>query len=140
MTKLSTSTATFRVCGDDLNPEEITILLGCEPSQFQTKGEVFRSKKSGKEGVAKIGMWRLAADDRQPADIDAQVIEIINKLPSGIDIWKQLAAKYQLDILCGYFMTNSNEVFFLKPELMQTLSSREITLKMDIYAGGISER
>ena len=37
-------------------------------------------------------------------------------------------------------MTNSNEVFFLKPELMQTLSSREITLKMDIYAGGISER
>ena len=128
------SSATLRIFGDDLNPEEITKLLSCEPSQSQTKGQTFTSK-SGRTRTAKTGLWRLSAGDREPENLDAQVIEIFQQLPDDLNIWEQLATNYDLDISCGLFLGKSNSVVLLAPETMQIFSSKAVRLTLDIYPG-----
>jgi len=80
-------------------------------------------------------MWRLSAKEREPANLDAQVIEIFQQLPDDLNVWNQLATQYELDIFCGLFLNKRNGVVLLAPESMQILSSRAVRLTLDIYAG-----
>jgi len=127
------SCAALRIFSDDLIPDEVTELLRCEPTRSQTKGQTFTNKRSGKQKIAKIGMWRLSAADCEPAKLDAQIDEIFQQLPSDLNVWNQLAKNYELDISCGLFLTKRNEVFLLEPKSMQILLSR--TIRLDIYSG-----
>jgi len=75
------SCAALRIFSDDVIPDEVTELLRCEPTRSQTKGQTFTNKRSGKQKIAKIGMWRLSAADCEPANLDAQIDEIFQQLP-----------------------------------------------------------
>ncbi len=119
--------------GDDLRPEEITRLLGCEPTKAQRKGEVFRSPTSGKERIARIGMWSLEAADRQPSDPDAQIGEILSKLSSDIEIWRSIMQRHRADIFFGLFMKEWNEGLSLTPATLVALGSRGVELGFDVY-------
>ena len=135
MAEANSSCAALRIFSDDLIPEEVTELLHCEPTHSQTKGQSFSNKHSDKKRVAKTGLWRLSAEDCEPANIDVQIDEIFRQLPSDLNVWSQLAADYELDISCGLFLNKRNEVFILAPKSMQILSSRSVRLTLDIYAG-----
>lgn len=137
MTKNSSSSATLRIWGDDLLPDEITKLLNCEPTQAQIKGQIFSSKSTGSQRAAKTGLWRLSAMDCEPMNLDSQIVEIFQQLPEELDIWKQLAARFDLDIICGLFMNKSNDVVAVAPEAMQMLSYRGVELKLDIYTNPV---
>ena len=135
MAEANSSSVALRIFSDDLIPEEVTELLRCEPSHSQTKGQPFSNKHSGKKRVAKTGMWRLSATDFEPANLDAQVDEIFQQLPSDLNIWNQLATHYELDISCGLFLDKRSGVVLLAAKSMQILSSRTVRLTLDIYAG-----
>lgn len=70
MAQLDRSIATLRIAGDDLQPAEISALLGHAASKQQVKGEVFVGKVSGRSRTAKTGMWRLEATDAAPENLD----------------------------------------------------------------------
>ncbi len=133
MAHLSRSVATLRISGDELLPDEITKILGCQPTHGQIKGEVIVGKKTGRERVVKIGMWRLCAEDCEPENIDAQVSEMLNKLSNDLAVWKKLSEKYELDLFCGLFMEESNEGLAISPATLYSLGARGIELGLDIY-------
>jgi len=58
------SAAGLRIIGDDVVPEEITRVLGCEPTSTTVKGQVIRGKKTGQERIARTGSWHLDVPDR----------------------------------------------------------------------------
>jgi hypothetical protein len=60
MSDINSSTASLRVFGDALVPEDITARLGAAPSRSYRKGDVERMR-SGKELVCMTGMWLLEA-------------------------------------------------------------------------------
>jgi hypothetical protein len=119
--------------GDDLRPEEITRLLGCAPTKSQRKDEVIRHPKSGKERVARIGMWSLEAADRVPSDPDAQVAEILAKLSPDLEVWRSITSSFRVDVFFGLFMKEWNEGLSLAPTTMVALGSRGIEADFDIY-------
>ncbi len=133
MPAIERSVATLRVMGDDLVPEEITRLLGCAPTKAQLKGEVFRNAKSGKERIARFGMWRLNATDREPSDPDAQVAEILGKLSQDLEVWRSLTSSFRTDLFFGLFMKEWNEGLSLSPMTLMALGSRGIEADFDIY-------
>ncbi len=133
MPALDRSVATLRVMGDDLRPEEITRLLGCAPTKSQRKDEVIRHPKSGKERVARIGMWSLEAADRVPSDPDAQVAEILAKLSPDLEVWRSITSSFRVDVFFGLFMKEWNEGLSLAPTTMVALGSRGIEADFDIY-------
>src|SRR4051812_3299816 len=106
MAALARSSATLRIGGDDLNPAEISQLLGATPTLALAKGQ---SRKPGIVATARTGQWHLGAKDTKPANIDEQVAEILALLPADLDVWRSLTARYRVDLFCGWFMNEVGE-------------------------------
>ncbi|WP_239950829.1 DUF4279 domain-containing protein [Dyella terrae] len=81
------SEATIRVIGDSLNPEEVTALLGCEPTASQRTGEEIVGRTTGAVRVARTGLWRLHAAQRDPEDLPGQIDELLGRLTGDMSAW-----------------------------------------------------
>jgi hypothetical protein len=137
------SIVTLRIYGDDLIPQEITKLLGASPTHGVVKGQdkvsektgkVIVNRKTGKAIVAKSGMWRLSASDREPEDIDGQIREIFTKISADVGVWQSITKKYRANLFCGLFMSETNDGLSISPQSMALLAERGIDLWFDIYA------
>lgn len=133
MAHLHRSVAALRIVGEDLIPEAITKLLGCEPTHSKTKGQVVRVNNAGRERIIKSGMWLLEATDSEPGNLDKQVAELIGKLTQDLKVWAFLLQQFRIDLYCGLFMDESNEGVSLSTETLQALGQRGIELGLDIY-------
>lgn len=133
MAQISRSKASLRIMGDDLAPEEITRLLGCQPTHAQEKGEQLIGKNTGRVRAAKFGMWRLELAEREPEDIDGMVKELFSRAPATIEVWRGLADRFEVDLFCGLFMHYSNDGLSISPQTMTTLGARGIELMFDVY-------
>jgi|SRR6516162_151531 len=134
MATLARAVATLRIIGDSLVPDDVTRALGTSPSASQLKGQELRGK-DGRVRTAKFGAWRLHASETSPADLDAQVAEILAKLSSDLRIWSELSAKFDVDLFCGWFMEKENEGLGVSPQTLRSLGERGIELSLDIYSG-----
>jgi hypothetical protein len=128
-----TSAASLRIIGDDLDPEEITRLLGCAPTRAEFKGQLLRGKSSARERIARTGRWSLEAADRAPDDLNDQIMEIVGRLTPDLDVWVSLANRFRMDLFSGLFMAKSNEGLTLLPEALLALGSRRIELGLCLY-------
>jgi len=133
MAILSKTKACLRIIGDDLIPNEISSLVGCEPSREMIKGESFSWNKKGKPRLAKAGMWRLEVNDMEPGDLDAQVSELLDQLTDNLEIWRDLSERYKIDLFCGLFMKSDMEGIGLSAQTMFALGKRGIEIDFDMY-------
>jgi hypothetical protein len=135
MPALDHTAASLRIIGDDLDPLEITRLLGHEPTSTERKGQEIVGKSTGKVRVARTGAWRLEARARAPGDLDAQIGEILSKLSSDLGVWQKLAERFRVDLFCGLFLSGSTGGEVVSAESMAALGNRRIELGLDIYGG-----
>ena len=133
MAALAHSRATLRVSGDDLQPEEVTALLGAQPTMATTRGQANALDRGPR--VWRTGSWRLEAPDAAPANPDGQIAEILDELTPDLDVWRSLAARFRVDIFCGWFMGEDNEGVSLAPDTLRALGERGIRLDIDLYGG-----
>lgn len=133
MSVLESSRACLRIFGDDLVPDEISAALGSAPTKSETRGELLRSP-IGRERLAKQGSWRLDATDKVPEDTNAQVGELLSKLTSDLNVWRDISGRFQVELFCGWFMGQTNDGAGLAPETLLALGERGIPLSLDIYA------
>ncbi len=126
------STVTLRVFGDDLEPNEVSTLLGCEPSGSYRKGDPISPGRS--EAQRRYGMWRLKSDDAEPEAYDVQIQSLLAKVTADLQVWLALGKRYQVDLFCGYFMDDSNQGFTLSLATLSALAARGIEPGFDLYA------
>ena len=132
MAHLARSKASLRIFGDDLNPDEVSHLLGCVPTEAWTKGQV-KVFESGRDVVRKSGAWFLKATAAEPENLDRQVEELMAQMSSDLDIWSTITQKYEVDLFCGWFMEESNEGVSMSAHTLYLLGERGIELSLDIY-------
>ncbi len=130
MAGLARSRATLRLFGDDLQPAEITALLGVQPTTARARGD--RNEGPG-PAVWRTGSWRLSADDAEPADPQGQIAQILDQLTTDLAVWQSLASRYRIDLFCGWFMEEPNEGVSLPTATLLALGERGIRLDMDLY-------
>jgi hypothetical protein len=135
MAAMGETSAAIRIGGDDLDPVEVTDLLGHEPTLSQVKGQEIGRKNTGAAHFAKIGQWHLNSSNRSPGDLDAQIEEIFSKLTQDLSVWHSLTSRFKVDLFCGLFLNESNEGISLSPASLATLSSRGVKLDLCIYSG-----
>ncbi|KRA75969.1 hypothetical protein ASD78_08420 [Lysobacter sp. Root667] len=133
MAHLERSVATLRVSGQDLQPDEITVLLGAAPTYSQTKGEK-RVFASGRERIPSLGSWHLSARTTEPEDLDAQVAELLAQLTPDLAVWHELSQRYRIDLFCGWFMGETNEGVAISCRTLLALGERGIELGIDLYS------
>ncbi|MEM6481911.1 MAG: DUF4279 domain-containing protein [Pseudomonadota bacterium] len=133
MAVLSGSAASLRFFGDDLDPDELTRLLGCRPTKSERKEEQIVGQVTGNKRTARSGRWRLRAERREPGDFDAQISEILDQLTNDINIWQDLTSRFRADVFCGLFMEEGKEGISLSNETLQKLAERGLTIDFNIY-------
>ena len=134
MPQLSKSQVSLVINGDEIVPEEITQLLGYEPTKAFAKGDILVAPKTGRERVTRHGHWRLSAGIREPANLDEQITELIEKLTPNLDVWKELTSRFDIQLFASLSMIETNEGCEVSPESRRALSERHIELGLDIYA------
>lgn len=139
MASLDHTAASLRIIGDDLDPKELTDLLGHEPSAAERKGQEVMGKSTGNIRVARTGSWRLEATRQAPGDLDAQIQEILSKLSDDLSVWRGLSERYQVDLFCGLFLGGVNEGVSVSARSLAALGNRGIELGLDIYGGDSGE-
>lgn len=133
MARLNQSAASLRFFGDDLDPDELTRLLGAKPSVGLRKGDSVRHQGARRDVTARTGTWRLRVERRSPGDIDGQIAELLSPLNQDLAVWRDLSTRFEADIFCGLFLEKANEGIKLRPETLLMVGSRGLLLDFDIY-------
>jgi len=133
MSQAERSTAVLRFFGDDLDPDEVSALLGCNPTSAVRKGDILTMGSTGRTRIAKTGRWSLNAADCGPEDIESQVFAILGGLTGDMDVWRSLSKRFEADLFCGVFMGSGNDGLVLSPKALLALGQRGIALELDIY-------
>jgi hypothetical protein len=134
MAQLHRSVAALRISGEELDPAEITDLLGCAPTAGQRKGDVLTGGVAGRSRIAKFGMWSLEASAQEPGSLDTQITELLGRLTPSLEVWSSISQRYDVDLFCGFFMHATNEGLEVSAESLAALGRRGIVLGIDMYA------
>lgn len=131
MAVVARTCASLRIFGDDLDPDEITAVLGTQPSRAIRKGEPMQVPPS--HPPARTGSWLRSASKADGDNLDAQIEWILSPLTSDLIVWKDLGARFELDMFCGVWMDATNQGTGLSPATMKLLGDRGIPIGLDIY-------
>ena len=134
MPGISRAVARLRIVGEDLEPGEISALLGSEPTHSETRGQELPSRSGKAPGISRNGQWSIRASATEPEDFNLQVQQLLAGLSPDLEVWRQLGKRYKIDIFCGWFMSESNEGVDITAETLASLGQRGIALALDIYA------
>jgi hypothetical protein len=134
MAAIYRAVATLRIIGADLDPEQVTMMLGGTPTRTERKGQEISKGDGRPPKIARLGQWQIEAPAAQPSDINGQVKQLLEGLTKDITVWRRLAGQYKIDIFCGWFMSETNEGEDINSETLLALGERGISLALDIYA------
>jgi len=126
----------LRFSGDDLDPDFISNLLGCQPTKSYRKGDILSSKRSSR--VAHTGFWSLCDVEEDTNTLEMKVRRLLNRVSDHSAAWNSLSS-FQGNVLCGVFIKDWNRGFSLSSELMQNLVERKLTIDFDIYCNSFLE-
>ncbi len=133
MAELYGTAACLRIFGDDLDPDEITSILGAKPTRGERKGGIWLTPR-GDQMIARTGRWSIDVARREPGDLDGQIAEILAPLNQDLLAWQDLTTRFRADFFCGLFMEEGNEGLELSPKTMLDMGARGIKFGLDIYA------
>jgi hypothetical protein len=126
-------TVSLRVFGDELNPEEVSRLLGCQPTKCRVKGEVIAGRHSGLRREARTGSWVLDSDDARSVRLDEQIVNLLARVTRDLAAWEEITERYKADLFCGLFLEEENRACRLSAEVLHRLAERGLSIGFDIY-------
>ena len=121
----------LRIFGDSLLPEDITQLLGHEPTKAYRKDEVIPDNRYHR--TARTGSWLLEGNLPRKTEIEPQIKDLLSKVTSDLGVWDRLTEEFEVDIYCGLFLDGDNRGCVLSPQVLKMISDRSMTIGFDIY-------
>jgi hypothetical protein len=132
VTAEATTIIALRIFGDSLVPDELTALLGVQPTHAHAKGDRHTGKDGREYAKRRIDMWQLRAEEfADPFEV--RVLSLLARLPSSEATWTTIKENLEADLSVGYFMECTNEELLLTTKVLKALAVRGIELLLDIY-------
>jgi len=121
---------TLGVYGPELEPDEISTLLGCTPTSAHRCGDLRRN------GIPPWpqGAWLLSVEGKAPTGPEELIELLTARLPGESAIWERLTAKYSVRVTLGLFTGDWNRGFELSPSSISRLAAIGARVGFDIYA------
>lgn len=129
-------TVCLRLFGDDLDPDEVSRALGCQPTRAIRRGEAAPGRY---RRVASTGSWLLEGSPADPPDVEKMIRGLLASVSSDQRVWRNLTGRCSADIFCGLFLKRENRGFELSAALSAELAARNLAVGFDIYGLGRSE-
>ena len=91
----------LRFYGDDLDPDEVSGLLGSPPSGSVRRGDLVQLRT--RSFTAPSGSWRLSTG-QSTDDIETQLVAMFGRLTDDLSVWQSLTSRFDADLFCGVFL------------------------------------
>ena len=126
------------ITAEDLVPDDVSKVMGCEPDESQQKGKPVFRKDGTVMRMARFGAWRLILrpEDTDEWDCAEAMMLVLRRLPSAVRLWQRVTKRYKVDFFVGLSMPCKNKGFELSPEVMKYLGDRGIAAGFDVYYDG----
>lgn len=132
MATIDRTTATLRVRGEQLDPDQVSALIGKTPTRQSRKGEPVLLPSGGLR-IARTGTWVIETEWVTPGDLDIAVQEIFKGTTPDLSIWLNLSTKYRVDLFCGLLLSEPMQGISVSPPTLKLLGERGIELGLDVY-------
>jgi len=116
----------FSLWGDFV-VEDVTGLLGMQPSQVYRKGEVIE----GASEPARVSTWDLYCPDDNRGSMADQISALVNMLWPKKDVLRQLASEFKAELNVASSCSDGNSVLSLNREMLRQLL--ELNLKLNCF-------
>ncbi|MGL3822675.1 DUF4279 domain-containing protein [Sphingopyxis sp. R3-92] len=133
MGKLRQSASSLCFYGDNLEPNEITALLGAPPTVGVLKGDRWLTSR-GSEKIAGTGSWRIKTEYSEPEDLNRQIESLLSPLSNDLVVWRDLTSRFRGVIFCGLWLGSYNDGLELSAKTLGSMGDRGLLFDMDIYA------
>jgi hypothetical protein len=138
----TTVMAYFKIFGDDFPVNEVTQLLGIEPSESYNKGDVIVRPKNDNlinntVKYRKKTAWVLSSGYQESYDVKEQLDEILEPLKNKSVIINQLNTKYKLECIFSIVIIMENGYtpgLHLDNEQIEFANSINAEFDIDLYA------
>ena len=120
---------------ENLDREEITSLLGHNPTKAWNTGERHPMGNAGRTRITNWGKWYLSSE-RDSIDVNIKLKNLFELLTDDLDKWQKLTSKYECWVDIAGYMKNWNRGFILEVDVMKLLSDRNLSIAFDIYYYG----
>lgn len=132
MGTIARARVSLRVFGESLEPDEVSALLGREPTRSHRAGDATAKNSSS---VEPTGAWILDSWVSEKAEVEEHVESLLSSLSNDSDEWENLTSRFSASLLCSIFLDQYNEGFELSPRVGQALADRGLVIAFDIYSG-----
>ena len=132
MGEINRSIVSLRIMGKELDPDEITELFQCVPTQTHRRGEK-RNTKGKVIKTWKKGLWSLQSGEIDSSPLEYKINTLLSKITDDIEIWNKVTQNFEADLFCGIFLGSFNEGFELSPDILRKISDRGLKIGFDIY-------
>jgi len=123
---------TLRVFGGDgFDPAYLTKVLGCRPTMAEIKGQRIVSPTGTRTALE--NRWSLTVESDRKDEIETGITSLLNRLPTNLELWRELTHRYYVDLYCGLFLRTSNRGFGLSPHVSRMLADRNLGISFDLY-------
>jgi hypothetical protein len=118
--------------GEDLDPAQISQILGVEPTRGHAKGDPVAGTD---RGVRRNGAWSraLKPGDTDEWDVGEVIRTLLADFPAPEEQWAQLPAGVSRRLRLGLELATANQGLSLAPDICAWLGQRGITVELDIY-------
>jgi hypothetical protein len=123
---------TLTITSDDLQPNEISGLLGIQPTAHHLRGAPF-----GKRGrTLNFGRWSLSTgrlDFRSGRSCEDQFDDFMRSIPDDTAVWERITAQHEAQVLIYLWMRTWNREFDISAFALGELARRRLRLHIDTY-------
>jgi hypothetical protein len=122
---------TLAIYGLHLDPNELTRRLGAPPTESHEIGELF-----GRQRIPRrTGAWMISAERAAPEGVQECLDELFERLPAADDLWRSLAAEYDVELRIAVFFDALNRGFDVNAATLARVALFRASLVVDLYAG-----
>lgn len=127
---VDSSSASLCFYAEDLDPDEITKILGVNATRSIKRGD----RRNSVAKPYKKGAWIYRVEGNAPSGPNEHLINLLNSFSVKTEIWEQLRKKYECRISIGIHIYGWNRGFTLSPKALTQVNNTGIELDFDIYA------
>lgn len=125
---------TLAIYGENLNPDEISSILNCQPTKAHRRGDLRFSNP--RYAPFRTGAWLLNLKGLAPITAEELIEDLLSRVPTEPQVWQQLSAAYSVQLRIAIHMDGWNKGFDLTAQTIQRVSELEASVIFDIYAYG----
>ncbi|HSH94232.1 MAG TPA: DUF4279 domain-containing protein [Roseimicrobium sp.] len=122
----------LRITSDDLDPAQITKMLGLQPTETNRRGDEFGSRGH----KYKFGQWCLSSgrlDFRSGKSCEQAFDDFVRRLPDDPAVWDRINSEDEGQVFIYCWMRTWNREFDISAFALGELARRKLRLHVDTY-------